>query len=201
MVFWKRKSNIKLIVGLGNPGEAYSSSRHNIGFNCLKYFANKQAIRFDKKRCRARIGSGRVADNEVVLAKPQTFMNQSGRSVGPLMRKFRVSPDDLIVIHDDLDLPAGKIRIRPGGSSAGHKGIASIMAHLGGRDFIRIRVGIGRPPTNEAATASEDDIIDYVLSPFSAEEEQTVARVIPQVADAIYCLLTEGLTVAMNKFN
>jgi len=117
------------------------------------------------------------------------------------MRKFRVSPDDLIVIHDDLDLPAGKIRIRPGGSSAGHKGIASIMAHLGGRDFIRIRVGIGRPPTNEGATASEDDIIDYVLSPFSAEEEQTVAKVIPQVADAIYCLLTEGLTVAMNKFN
>ena len=201
MVFWKRRSNIKLVVGLGNPGEVYSNSRHNTGFNCLNHFANKHAIRFDKKRCRARIGPGRVADNEVVLAKPQTFMNQSGRSVGPLMRKFRVTPDDLIVIHDDLDLPAGKIRIRPGGSSAGHKGIASIMAHLGGRDFIRIRVGIGRPPTNEGATASEDDIIDYVLSPFSAEEEQTVARVIPQVADAIYCLLTEGLTVAMNKFN
>lgn len=201
MVFWKRKPNIKLIVGLGNPGEVYSSSRHNTGFNCLSHFANKHAIGFDKKRCRARIGSGRVADNEVVLAKPQTFMNQSGRSVEPLMRKFRVTPDDLIVIYDDLDLPPGKIRIRPGGGSAGHKGIASIMAHLGGRDFIRIRVGIGRPPTNEGATASEDDIIDYVLSPFSAEEEQTVARVIPQVADAVYCLLTEGLTAAMNKFN
>ncbi len=201
MSFWKRKTNIKLVVGLGNPGQDYSGSRHNIGFACLNHFARMHSIRFDKKRCRARIGSGRVAGGEVVLAKPQTYMNRSGESVAALVRRFRVSLDNLIVVHDDLDLPPGKVRIRQGGGSAGHKGIDSIINHLGSPDFTRIRIGIGRPPAKESPTATEDDIIKYVLSPFTADEEQTITEVIPQVSEAVYCLLTEGITVAMNRFN
>jgi len=200
--FWKKKKpDIKLIVGLGNPGQVYSGSRHNIGFACLNQFASKHAIRFNKKRCGARIGSGKVADSEVVLARPQIFMNRSGESVGALVKKFRVSPDNLLVIHDDLDLPLGRIRIRQGGSSAGHKGIGSIINHTGSPDFNRIRVGIGRPPAKEGSVISEADIIDFVLSEFTPEEKQTIEKVIPQVGEAIYCLLAEGLTVAMNKFN
>jgi PTH1 family peptidyl-tRNA hydrolase len=200
--FWQRKkSNVRLIVGLGNPGQNYTQSRHNIGSKCLSHFAREHGIRFDKKQCQARTGLGTVAGSEVVLARPQTFMNRSGDSVGPLVRKFRVGLDNLIVIHDDLDLPLGKIRIRPGGSSAGHKGIGSIIENLGSQDFARIRVGIGRPPVEEGATISEDDIIDWVLSEFTPEESEVIAGVIPRVGEAIDCLLTEGVTAAMNRFN
>lgn len=201
MVFWRRKTDKKLIVGLGNPGQAYANSRHNIGASCLNYFARQHGIRFDRKRGRARIGSGNVAGSEVVLAKPRTFMNRSGDSVGPLFRKYRVRLENLIVIHDDLDMPPGKIRIRPGGSSAGHKGISSIIAHLGSQDFCRIRIGIGRPLVEEGSTTGEDDIIDWVLSSFTPEEEEVISKVIPQVSDAIYCLLTEGITETMNRYN
>jgi len=200
--FWKKKkSDIKLIVGLGNPGRRYAHSRHNIGFMCLNRFARKHGIRFDRRQCKSRVGSGKIADSEAILARPQVFMNRSGESVGALVKKFKVSPDNLIVIHDDLDLPLGRIRIRQGGSSAGHKGIGSIINHTGSPDFNRIRVGIGRPLAKEGSIISEADIIDFVLSEFTPEEKQTIDKVIPQVSEAIYCLLAEGLTVAMNKFN
>ena len=192
----------KLIVGLGNPGRGYASNRHNIGFICLNHFARRYGIRFDKRQCQARTGSGEVAGNKVIVAKPQTYMNRSGEAVSRLMKKFRVSLDNLIVIHDDLDLPLGKIRIRPKGSAAGHKGINSIISELGNQDFTRIRVGIGRPPIAEGSDESgEGDIIDYVLSDFTSEEKRVITEVIPQVSEAIYCLLTEGLTAAMNRFN
>ena len=156
---------MKLIVGLGNPGRGYANNRHNIGFVCLNHFARMQGIRFDKKQGRARIGLGEVAGNKVVVAKPQTYMNLSGQSVSLLVKKFSVSLDDLLVIHDDLDLPLGKIRIRQDGSSGGHKGIGSIITELGSPNFIRIRVGVGRPVKNEGITEfSEDEIIAYVLS-------------------------------------
>ena len=193
---------MKLIVGLGNPGRNYAHNRHNAGFICLNYFARMQAIRFDKKQSRARTGLGAVAGNKVVVAKPQTHMNLSGQSVSRLVKKFDINLDNLLVVHDDLDLPLGKIRIRQGGGSGGHKGVNSIITELGSRDFIRIRVGIGRPTTSEGSTeVSEDDIIAYVLSDFTAEEKQTITKVIPGVSEAVYCLLTEGLTAAMNKYN
>jgi len=193
---------MKLIVGLGNPGQGHANNRHNVGFVCLNHFARKQSIRFDKKHCKARIGIGEVAGGEVVLARPQTYMNKSGQSVGLLVRKFDVSLNNLLVIHDDLDLPLGKIRIRQGGSSAGHKGIGSTIAELGSQDFIRIRVGIGRPITIESATGiNETDIKAYVLSDFTPDEKQAITQVIPTVGEAILCLLTEGLVVAMNKYN
>jgi len=193
---------MKLIVGLGNPGYIYSHNRHNIGFMCLRHFARTQGIRLDKKQGNARTGTGEVSGNKVVLARPQTYMNSSGESVSKLVKKFKINPDDLLVIHDDLDLPIGKIRIRHGSSSGGHKGINSIIAHLGNRDFYRIRVGIGRPDT--VATSPRDkeaEVIAYVLSDFTPEEEKTVTCVISEVSQAILCLLNEGLAAAMNRYN
>jgi PTH1 family peptidyl-tRNA hydrolase len=193
---------LKLIVGLGNPGREYANNRHNLGFMCLNYFARKQRINLDKKQGQARSGRGTVEGIEVVLARPQTYMNRSGQSVNLLVKKLKISLDDLVVIHDDLDLPPGKIRIRQDGGSAGHKGIDSIVAELGSRDFLRIRVGIGRPPVYEGFTGNdESDIIAYVLSDFTSEEKQIISQSIPRVSEAILCLLTEGLIASMNKFN
>ena len=138
----------------------------------------------------------------MVVAKPQTYMNRSGRSVSLLARKFNVSLDNLLVIHDDLDLPLGKFRILQGSSSGGHKGAGSIITELDSQDFVRIRVGIGRPVKNEGFTEfSEDGTITYVLSDFTSDEKQAITRVISEVGEAILCLLTEGLAVAMNRYN
>ena len=191
---------MKLIVGLGNPGRAYANNRHNIGFICLNHFARTQGIQLDKKQGRARIGSGEVAGSKVVLAKPQTYMNLCGQSVSRLVRKFNINLDDLLVIHDDLDLPLGKIRIRQGGGSGGHKGVSSVITELGSQEFPRLRVGIGRPAT-PFGEICEADIIAYVLSDFTPEEKQVITQVVPRVSEAILCLLTEGLAAAMNKYN
>ncbi len=193
---------MKLIAGLGNPGRGYANNRHNVGFMCLNYFAKKQGIRFDKKRGKARIGIGEIAGTKVALARPQTYMNLSGQSVCLLVKKFDINLNDLIVIHDDLDLPLGKIRIRQGGGSAGHKGVNSITTELGSQDFIRIRIGIGRPNIiGGSAEISEADIITYVLSNFTSEEKQPITQAITRVSEAVLCILTEGLTAAMNKYN
>jgi PTH1 family peptidyl-tRNA hydrolase len=192
---------MKLIVGLGNPGRGYAHNRHNIGFMCLSYFARKQGIRFDRKRGKARIGVGEVAGGEVILAKPRTFMNLSGQSVSRLVCGFNIALDDLLIVHDDLDLPLGKIRLRRGGSSGGHKGVDSIIFSLGNQSFPRLRVGIGRPDTVENPTESGEGVISYVLSDFTPEEKRVVSQVIPEVSEAILCILTEGLLPAMNRYN
>jgi PTH1 family peptidyl-tRNA hydrolase len=189
---------MKLIVGLGNPGRVYTDNRHNIGFICLNHFARTHGIKFNQKKSRARIGLGKVAGNEVVLAKPQTYVNLSGQSVSRLVPKFNISLNDLLVIHDDLDLPLAKIRISYGSGSGGHKGVESIITELRSQDFTRIRIGIGRP---DKAEVSEDEIIAYVLSDFTPEQKQTITPIIPRVSEAILCLLTEGLEAAMNKYN
>ncbi len=191
---------MKLIIGLGNPGRLYADNRHNIGFMCLNHFAKTQDIRFDKKQGQTRIGSGEVAGSQVVLAKPQTYMNLSGQSVSRLVKRFNINLSDLLIIHDDLDLPLGKIRIRQGGSSGGHKGIGSIITELGSQDFLRFRVGIGRPITS-FAEISENDIITYVLSDFTSEEKQVITKVVSKLSEAVLYLLTEGLVATMNKYN
>lgn len=183
-------------MGLGNPGQAYADNRHNLGLMCLSHFAKSQNIKLDQKKGKARIGYGEIAGKKIAVARPQTFINSSGEAVKPLVRKLNIRLDNLLVIHDDLDLSLGSIRIRPGGSSAGHKGINSIVAELGSRDFNRIRAGIGRP-----SVSSEDDIIDYVLSDFNPEEKATVNQVISRVNEAIVCFITEGITAAMNQHN
>ena len=195
------EDSIKLIVGLGNPGRVYANNRHNTGFVCLSYFARKQGIRFDRKQGQARIGTGEVAGNKVLVARPQTYVNRSGESVIRLVKKFNISPENLLVIHDDMDLPLGKIRIRHNGSSGGHKGIESIIGYLGSRDFLRIRIGVGRPATENSAETSEADIIAYVLSGFTPDEKRILNQVMPTVSDAILCIFTEGPTAAMNKYN
>ncbi|MBA7666979.1 Peptidyl-tRNA hydrolase [subsurface metagenome] len=193
---------MKLIVGLGNPGFLYSRNRHNVGFMCVRHLARTLGIRFDKKQGQARTGIGNIARKRVVLARPQTYMNASGESVCALVRKLNITPSDLIVIHDDLDLPPGKIRLRLGGGSGGHKGIESIIARLGSRDFYRVRVGVGRPDTVEdPATDKEEPVIAYVLSDFTREEKRIIDKIMPDVSQAIVCLLAEGLDAAMNKFN
>lgn len=191
---------MKLIVGLGNPGQRYANNRHNVGFICLNYFAKTQGIQFDKKQSRARTGKGQVAGDEVVVARPQTYMNLSGQSVSQLMKKFSINLDDLVVVHDDMDIPLGKIRIRRGGGSAGHKGLASVINYLKSQDFIRIRIGIGRP-AKPFAENNEDEIIAYVLSDFPTAEKQTISQVVPRVSEAIICLITQGLVEAMNEYN
>jgi PTH1 family peptidyl-tRNA hydrolase len=191
---------MKLIVGLGNPGKAYAHNRHNVGFQCLNDFARLHSIRFDRRQCQARVGIGKVRDEKLLLAKPGTFVNLSGKSVAGLVQKHNIPLSNLLVTHDDLDLPLGKIRLRQSGGSGGHKGINSIISALGSEDFPRIRVGIGRPQAEEQST-SEDAIVNYVLSDFSPQEEAIIKSVIAKVAEAIDCFLTEGIEAAMSKFN
>ncbi len=191
---------MRLIVGLGNPGKAYARNRHNVGFQCLNHFAKLHSIRFGRSQCQARVGIGQVAGEKLLLAKPQTFVNLSGNSVAALVHKHNIPLSNLLVIYDDLDLPLGKIRLRQSGSSGGHKGMNSIISALGSDDFPRIRVGIGRPEP-EGQPVGEDAIVNYVLSDFSPEEEAIIKPVIARVADAIDCFLSQGIVVAMNRFN
>jgi PTH1 family peptidyl-tRNA hydrolase len=191
---------MKLIVGLGNPGKAYAHNRHNVGFQCLNYFARLRSIPFDRRQCQAKAGIGKVRGEKLLLAKPRTFVNLSGKSVACLVYKHHIPLSNLLVIYDDLDLPLGKIRLRQSGSSGGHKGMNSIISTLGSEDFPRVRVGIGRPQA-EGQSISEDAIVNYVLTDFSTREEAIVKPVIARVSEAIDCFLTQGIEAAMNKFN
>jgi PTH1 family peptidyl-tRNA hydrolase len=193
---------LKLIIGLGNPGKTYAHNRHNIGFRCLNHLARLHSIQVKKHQCQSQTGSGRIAGVEVLLAKPKTFVNLSGEAVGPLMRRYKIKATDLIVIHDDLDLPLGKIRLRPGGSAGGHKGIKSIISALGSNDFCRIKVGIGRPTKEDGTVITDEEaIVNYVLSDPAPREDDSIKSTIAQVAKAIESILTDGITAAMNKFN
>ena len=137
---------MKLIVGLGNPGKEYAANRHNLGFRCINHLAKAHGIGVDKRQCQAQLGVGRIAGVQVVLAKPKTYMNLSGKSVHMMMDRFKAKREDIVIIHDDLDLPVGRIRFYANCGPGGHKGVESIIAALGSRDFVRIRVGVGRPP-------------------------------------------------------
>ena len=193
---------MKLIVGLGNPGKAYAHNRHNIGFRCINHLARLHSISIKGHQCQSQVGTGKIAGVEVLLAKPKTFVNLSGEAVGRLMRKYSIPVNNLIVIYDDLDLPLGKLRLRPGGSAGGHKGINSIISAMGSEDFPRIKVGIGRPTTEDAAAITDEDVIvSHVLSDFTPQEEAAIKPAIATAAEAIHCILTEGIVAAMNKFN
>jgi PTH1 family peptidyl-tRNA hydrolase len=185
---------MKLIVGLGNPGKEYSGSRHNLGFRCINHLAKAHGIGIDKRQCQAQLGVGRIAGVQVVLAKPRTYMNLSGKSVHMMMDRFKAKREDIVVIHDDLDLPLGRIRLYANGGPGGHKGVESIIAALGSRDFIRIRVGVGRPPPGM-------DPVDFVLLDFSPTDRMVIEEAIAKVGEAVPFLLKEGLAAAMNKYN
>jgi peptidyl-tRNA hydrolase, PTH1 family len=183
-----------LIVGLGNPGRDHRENRHNIGFMLLDRLAVKLDARFTRLQSRALVASGRHGEARVILAKPQTYMNLSGQAVQGLMRFYKLPLENLLVAHDDLDLPQGTIRIRPDGGSAGQKGMVSIIERLGTDIFPRLRLGIGRPPGRMEAP-------DYVLQDFSDFEMKVISETLNRAADAALTFITDGLDTAMNKFN
>ena len=185
---------MQIIVGLGNPGNRYSHTRHNVGFRCIDLMARRWGISLSERRAKAVLGRGQHLGQEVVLAKPRTFMNNSGEGVAYLLTRFGAKPADLVVVYDEMDLPVGRMRIRPGGSPAGHNGIRSIINELRTPDFARIRVGIGHPDLRGGQ-------VSHVLNRFSEEEAPEIARVVQRVAEAVDCLLEESITVAMNRFN
>ena len=183
-----------LIVGLGNPGQGYARHRHNVGFRVVETLADRHRLAFDRLQHRARVGIGRIAGARVVLAKPLTYMNRSGESVGPLLHWYKLSRKQLLVIYDDLDISLGTLRLRPEGGSGGHHGLRSIIDRLGSGEFARLRVGIGRPPAGW-------DPADYVLSPFTADELPVVVDVSDRAAMAVERWLVDGIEAAMNEFN
>lgn len=190
---------MKIVVGLGNPGKEYAHNRHNVGFRCINHLARLHSINVKQRQCQSQVGMGTISGAKVLLAKPKTFVNRSGTAVSQLMRKHGITADDLVVIYDDLDLTLGKIRIRPKGSSGGHKGINSIISALGSQDFCRIKIGIGRP--NDETDRDTEAVVDHVLSDFSPEEEQLIKPAIASAAEAVECIIAEGVIAAMNKFN
>ena len=183
-----------MIVGLGNPGPAYRHTRHNFGFLALDELADELNVQVKRLKFKAMIGEGRFNENKVVLVKPMTFMNESGRAVAPLLRYFKVPLSNLLVIHDDLDLPLGTLRLRPSGGTSGQRGMASIITQLGTQDFPRMRLGIGRPP-------GQMDPVDYVLKNFLPSENELLAIVLRTAVEASQNFINEGLTQTMNKYN
>ena len=192
---------MKIIVGLGNPGSHYRLNRHNIGFLCIDHIADKFSIPVKKRLCRSDTGQGNIAGCEVLLVKPRTYVNLSGEAINSLLDKFHVKPEGLIVIHDDLDLPTGRIRLRLGGKSGGHRGIKSTIDCIGSPDFNRVRIGISRPGNTGSNYADEDEIVNYVLGDFPPEEAEIIKTAVASVAEAVECLLTDGIEIAMNRFN
>jgi peptidyl-tRNA hydrolase, PTH1 family len=184
-----------LVVGLGNPGPAYADTRHNVGFGVVELLAARAGGgRFSKHRTGADVLEGRLAGRRVVFAKPRTYMNVSGGPVAGLIRYFSVPVEDLVVVHDDLDLGFGVIRLKRGGGEGGHNGLRSISSSLGAKDYLRVRFGIGRPPGRQ-------DPADFVLKRFSSTERKELELAIDLAADAAEALLADGLEPAQNKFH
>ncbi len=183
-----------MVVGLGNPGREYEQNRHNIGFMAADYLMNKYGFLGKKVKSKAIVTDGVRDGNKIILVKPQTFMNLSGEAVGTVVRFYKIPLKNLVVIHDDLDLPFGVIRIRPGGGAGGQKGVNSIIQHLSDKEFNRVRVGIGRPPGRMAAA-------DYVLQNFSKAEKEEIPFLLDTVYKALDVFFAAGIDAAMNHFN
>ncbi|HHV05365.1 MAG TPA: aminoacyl-tRNA hydrolase [Anaerolineaceae bacterium] len=183
-----------LIVGLGNPGIKYRETRHNFGFMVLDALADELNIPLKKLKYKAMIGEGRLNDAKLILARPLTYMNNSGDAVWQLAKFFKVPHEHIMVAHDDLDLPLGVLRLRPGGGASGQRGVASIIQKLGTQDFPRVRLGISRPP-------GQMDPVDYVLEKFLPSEKTLRDIVIKEAVAAIQVFVREGLNAAMNRYN
>ena len=184
---------MKLIVGLGNPGVQYELSRHNVGFRVVDRLAEISRIFICAKRFKTFFGKGRIDSEEVVLIKPITFMNLSGEGVRKTANFFHLGIEDIIVIHDDIDLPFGRLRFKRKGGDGGHQGVRSIIESLGENAFLRLKVGVGRPP-------KEMDPANYVLAPFNPTERSDLDAIISRGAEAVVVLLREGINVAMNRY-
>jgi PTH1 family peptidyl-tRNA hydrolase len=185
---------MKLIVGLGNRGPSYTRTRHNVGFWVVDRVAERHRLRFSEKDYRSRVARGRIGEADVVMLKPQTFMNASGEAVGRARRDLRLDPEEILVVYDDLDLRVGRVRIRQRGSAGGHRGVESVIEALGSKEFPRVRVGVGRPP-------GEGEPIDYLLDAPGAEDAAILQEAVDRAADAIEVFLGHGIVSAMNRFN
>jgi peptidyl-tRNA hydrolase, PTH1 family len=186
---------VKLILGLGNPGRGYHWTRHNVGFLLLDGLANKHRIEVARRGMKSRYGRGRIGSEEVILAKPQTFMNLSGEAARRLLQFFKIPPENLVVLHDDLDLPWGRLRIRVRGSHGGHKGIQSIIEALADDGFIRFKMGIGRPGR------PGQDPAGFVLEPLAGGEREEFKKMVEGHMEALEVLILEGPQKAMNRFH
>jgi PTH1 family peptidyl-tRNA hydrolase len=196
-VHWPSRSagaaDRQLVVGLGNPGPRYAGTRHNVGFLVVDVLAERMGGRF-RSRGRSDVLEGRLGEVPVVLAKPRSYMNESGGPIVAVSRFYKVPVDRLTIVHDDLDLPFGTLRLKRGGGDGGHNGLRSATASLGSREYARVRFGIGRPPGRQ-------DPADYVLRDFSAAERKDLGYLVDRAADAVEALLFEGLEAAQNTFN
>jgi PTH1 family peptidyl-tRNA hydrolase len=187
--------SVWLVVGLGNPGAEYSKTRHNIGAIALEVWANRLGLKFSRhKKAQAFVAEGRFGSGRVILVFPQTYMNQSGAAVKALMNFYKIESDKLIVLHDELDIDFASIRMKLGGGDNGHNGLRSIRSALGSGDWLRIRLGIGRPP-------GQMDPAAYVLKPFASAESKELAVFNEEVCDAVETLISKGLTDAQNRYN
>ncbi|MGM0501102.1 MAG: aminoacyl-tRNA hydrolase [Bacillota bacterium] len=184
---------MKLVVGLGNPGSKYKDTRHNAGFMVVDRLADKYNFRLSKEEKKALVAKERIKGEKIILAKPQTFMNNSGQAVQQLANYYKIEPKDVVVVYDDLDLDAGQLKIKPKGGHGGHNGVKSIINCLGAKNFSRVRIGIGRP---EYRT-----VTDYVLSKFSREEKKEVEDALEKGAKAVELFIAGKLNQAMNKYN
>lgn len=184
-----------IIAGLGNPEEKYRATRHNIGFNIVDVLAARHDITIGSKESLAMVGKGYICGQKVILAEPMTYMNNSGDSLNALAQYYKIDiTKELIVVYDDIDLPVGKIRLRPEGSAGGHNGIKSIISRLGTQNFSRLRMGVGSKP-------EQMDLVDHVLGHFSAEDKKIMEASMDRACDAIESILTDGIMTAMNKYN
>jgi peptidyl-tRNA hydrolase, PTH1 family len=183
-----------LVVGLGNPGREYRETRHNIGFMVIDQLCKVLGVSMTRMQSRALVAVGAFAGQKVILAKPQTFMNLSGQAVGGLVHFYKIPVEHLIIAHDDIDLPLGTIRIRPGGGSAGQKGMESIIQQLGTQNFSRLRLGVGRPPGQKEAA-------NYVLQKFTRGEQEMVDLLLERASAAVQTFIRDGLNTAMNQYN
>lgn len=183
-----------LIVGLGNPGREYRDTRHNIGFMVVDALVQAFESRLTRLQSRALVGALLWQGFKLVVAKPQTYMNLSGQSVASLVRFYRLPLENLLIIHDDIDLPFGTLRMRPGGGSAGQKGLASIIQQLGTEEFPRLRMGVGRP-------SGQGDAADYVLKPFTGEDKELLSQILGRAVESVKIFVRLGLDQAMNQFN
>lgn len=183
-----------LIAGLGNPGREFRGNRHNIGFMVVDRLAARLGVAFSRLESKALVTKAEYSGRRIVLAKPQTFMNLSGQAIGSLVRFYKVPPENMLVAYDEVDLPFGTIRLRPGGGSAGHKGMASVIERLATEDYPRMRLGVGRPPGHM-------DAASYVLQDFSRAEMVTLPVFLDHAVDAVLVFVEKGLVTAMNQFN
>ncbi len=188
---------MKLIVGLGNPGREYEATRHNLGFRVIDALASRGHIALSSAKFSAESGQGVIEGHKVLLLKPQTYMNLSGQSVGPAAHFYKIAPEDLVVAHDDLDLALGRLQLRRGGGTGGHNGLKSIVQCLGSGDFVRLRIGIGKPQGPEA----RQRVVGHVLSRFDASEAAHIDEAVAAAVRAIEAVLADGLAKAMNAFN